>query len=479
MVKSIFGDRSRLVAGAMLATAALCAAPGAAQVKKRDLGKIAENDKPVPVEELGFEVPQIAPGPPMTLPEVLEAVDKNNRALVAGRMEIEKVEARLSQAYAYILPFSQATLTYSHNDHSDTANFGADLGIDMPPMVIRQQEDLKGMVQVGMNLIHAEGWATISAAKRGVALAKLSVEEGRQIALHQVAQGYYMALMAKELIDLRIEQALSAAHHLKVAKARLDAGTGLKIDVLRAETDLETAHQELISANLGYETARDALTVATGTQQRGLLMPVLPGDMVAPQDDETKLAEKASGSRADIARSAANIALLQKQLDVVWLKFVPTLNVGWGLQYQFTETADLGSPDRSRWSLIFTLTVPIYNHQRYAELDLQRIALRQAMLQQDDIAANASLEVRRLRREYLGKLSALVVAERQKELAKQALTLIEASYAAGTGSSLEVTDAHKTRSMADVNATVKRFEVQNALLSLLKAIGQDMSVLGK
>jgi outer membrane protein TolC len=464
----------------LIAVFSLRALSSLAQTDDKDPATAAKLEALTLVEELGFELPEIQPGPAMTLPEVLEAVDRNNRSLNAGRMEIEKVEARLSQAYAYILPFSQGSLTFTHNDHEDTANFAMPgVNLDIPPMVIRRQQDLKGMLQVGMNLIHAEGWATISAAKRGVELAKASVEEARQMALHQVAQGYYLALMAKELIDLRIEQARSAAHHLKVAKARLDAGTGLKIDVLRAQTDLETAHQDLISAHLSYETARDALTVAAGLEDRGLLMPVPPKNQNAPTEEESTLVEQAHGSRADIARSQANIALMRKQLDAVWLKFVPTLNVGWGLQYQFTEPPNLGSSDRSRWSLIFTLTVPIYNHQRYGELDMQRVALRQAMLQEDDILVNAALEVRRLRREYLAKLSSLLVAERQKELAKQALTLIEASYEIGTGSSLEVTDAHKTRTMAEVNVTVKRFEVQSALLALLKAIGQDISDLGK
>lgn len=479
MIDNFFWRKAWLLTGG-ICVFSLSAFSSLAQMDEKAPAPQAEVEVLALIDDLGFEVPETTQGPPMTLPEVLEAVDKNNRALNAGRMEIEKVEARLSQAYAYILPFSQGSLTFTHNDHEDTANFAMPgVNLDIPPMVIRRQQDLKGMLQVGMNLIHAEGWATISAAKRGVALAKASVEEARQMALHQVAQGYYLALMAKELIDLRIEQARSAAHHLKVAKARLDAGTGLRIDVLRAQTDLETAHQDLISAHLSYETARDALTVAAGLENRGLLMPVPPKEISVPTAEDSTLVEQAQGSRTDVARSRANIALMQKQLDAVWLKFVPTLNVGWGLQYQFTEPPSLGSSDRSRWSLIFTLTVPLYNHQRYGELDMQRVALRQAMLQEDDILVNAALEVRKLRREYLAKLSSLLVANRQKELAKQALTLIEASYEIGTGSSLEVTDAHKTRTMADVNVTVKRFEAQSALLALLKAIGQDVSGLGR
>jgi len=159
------------------------------------------------------------------------------------------------------------------------------------------------------------------------------------------------------------------------------------------------------------------------------------------------------------------------------MQFLPTLDVGWQLQYQFTKPGDMGSDDRSRWALVFTLSVPIYNHFRYGDLDYKRAALKQAMIEEEDKSAKLGLEVRTARREYLSALSANAIAERQVALAREAQALIEASYEAGTGTSLDVTDARRTLSATNVNLITTRLKAQIALLALLRAAGRDMQAI--
>jgi len=445
-----------------------------AEVKKEQMGPPAGEVKPQqPTAALAeeFEIPKITPGPEMTIAEALRAADKRNLTLEAARAEIEKTEAKLSQAWALVLPAAQSKLQLMHRDHEDSVNFG---GTDL---VIMPQQDLKGIVEAGMPLINAQSWLTISAAKKGVELARMSVEQGRQQLLLGVAQAYYMALMAESLIGLYETQVNSSEHHRQVAAARFEAGTGLRIDVIRAETDLYEARQKLLSAHLSFDNARDAIGVLTGSS--GLPMPVEAPPMNSPSGDEAELAKRALAQRPDLKSKNLNMELMRKQLDASWMQFVPTLDAAWQFQYQFTKPSELGSTDRSRWTLLFTLSVPIYNHFRYGDLDEKRAALRQAMIQQKDAEENASMSVRKTRRDYLTALSSVAIAERQAILAKEALTLVEASYNAGTGSSLDITDGRRTASSAEVNWAAKRLEAQVALLSLLNAIGEDVSTFAK
>lgn len=166
--------------------------------------------------------------------------------------------------------------------------------------------------------------------------------------------------------------------------------------------------------------------------------------------------------------------LMDTQLDKVWMQFLPTLTAGWQLQYQFTKPGDMGSDDRSRWAAVLTLSVPLYNQARYGDLKYQRASLRQALLEQEDAEVNASMGIRKARRDYLTALSSVQIAERQNDLTKEALTLTEASFNAGTGSSLDVTDARRMSSSATINLATKNLQAVVALLTLLDAIGQDM-----
>ncbi|MCP4602628.1 MAG: TolC family protein [Proteobacteria bacterium] len=417
-----------------------------------------------------FELPEITAGPNMTLAEALLAADRRNVSLAVARLEIEKTEAQLSMAWAALLPRAQGKIQFMHRDHEDTASFATD-------MVIMPQEDLKGSLDVGMPLINVQSWYTVSAAKKGIELARMTVEQGRQQILFGVAQAYYMALMARSLINMYETQVKSATHHLKVAKARFNAGTGLRIDVIRAETDLTQARQELLSSHLSFDNARDVIGVLTRT--KGLPTPVEAPPIEVPVGSNNELADQAIRDRRDIKAKGLAVELKEKDLDASWMQFLPTLDAGWQLQYQFTEPGDMGSNDRSRWVAMFTLSVPIYNQHRYGDLDHKRAALRQAILQKEDTQQNASMEVRKVRRNYLTALSSVNIAERQEKLAKEALTLTEASYNAGTGSSLDVTDARRRASEAEINLASKRLQAQIALLSLLSAIGEDILKLSK
>lgn len=480
---------SALVAGAWFGLAALSAAAQEGPEKTGSatpLTVAGEGDAAASSSAaVDMELPSITPGPEMTLAQALEAADKRNITLEAARLEVTKAEAQLSQSYALILPAAQANMQLMVRDHADTIDFAESLagalpaGVSIPSseMVIMPRDDLKGTLQVGVPLINLQSWHTISAAKRGVELASISIEGARQQILLGVAQAYYMSLMARELIDLYENGVRSAAHHLKVAKARFEAGTGLRIDVIRAETDLESERQNLVSAHLSFDNARDAIGVLTGAG--GLPMPVAETRVDPPVGDEAALTEKAVGERRDIQAKQKAIELMHKQLDASWMQFLPTLDAAWQLQYQFTEPGEMGSNDRSRWVFLFTLTVPIYNHFRYGDLDYKRAALRQAEIQAEDTKSNASMEVRKARRDWGTALSTVDIAERQAKLAAEGLTLVEASYNAGTGSSLDVTDARRTLSMANVNLAVKRVEAQIALLRLLSAVGEDMRQVAK
>jgi outer membrane protein TolC len=396
-----------------------------------------------------------------------------------ARVEIDKAAAQLKEAYALVLPGIQAKMTLMHRDHADVFNFGdslppalaASVG-GMPDTVIAPQQDLTGALEAGMALIDAQSWFTIGAAKKGVEAARLAVEDGRQLLLLGVSQAFYVTMMTRSLIDLYEEQIRSSQHHLDVARARYEAGTGLKIDVIRAETELESARQDLVKAHFSFDNARDALGELTGSEE--LPLPVETALATAPAGDDAALVERASSTRTDLAAKRAIIAAMEKQLDAAWMQFLPSLDVGWQLQYQFTKPGDMGSGDRSRWALVFTLSVPIYNHFRYGDLDYKRAVLKQAMIDEEDKAAHLGVEVRTARRDYLSALSANAIAERQVALASEALTLIEASYEAGTGTSLDVTDARRTLSATNVNLITTRLKAQIALLALLRAAGQDM-----
>ena len=420
----------------------------------------------------------ITPGPQMSLAQVLEKADERNLSFRAAELEIAKAQAQLKKSWALVLPGIKGSLEYTRMDHEDTFDMGAALaqaGVPLPPMdpmLVNPQNQLKGIIKAGISLINLQSWLTIKAAKKGVEAAKLAVEDGRQRLLMGVALTYYYCLMNRALIDMQREQVISASKHLEVATIRHKAGAGLRIDVIRAQTDLATAKQNLNASFSMFDNARDALKTLIDTKE--MPMPVEPGQINIIADNESEMVAEARGARFDLKSKKAMIQVQKKQLDAAWMQFVPTLDAGGQFQYQFTQLPDLGSDDKSRWAIMFTLSVPIYNHFRYGDLDYRRAALRQAQIEEEDASVNLGLEVRTARRNYLTALSETDVAQQQYALAQEGLSLVEAAYKSGAGSSLEVTTARRDFMGASVNMVAKRLVAQMKLLELLRIMGKDM-----
>lgn len=415
-------------------------------------------------------LPTISPGQPMTLGQALGLADRRNLSLAAARTDLERADAELYLAWAALFPTAKGTLTYMHRDHEDAATVGG------TRIVTRNQDDLSGAIDVSMPLVNGQLWMGIHAGRAGEDVAALTVETARQALLTSVATAYYQALTAKELIEVQQGQIRSASRHLEIAKTRFRSGVGARLDVLRAQSDVVRAVEQLRAAHLAFENARDALGILTGAG--GLPLPVEDRELRSPTAGEDELVEQAVERREDLRLKQSLIELADRRLDASWMQFLPSLNASWQLTHQFTTPSSFGDQDQTRWAAYLVLTVPIYSQTRYADLDVRRAAVSKAQLEAEDAAQNAALEVRRARRDYLTALDAVETAAAQAELARETLTLTEAEYIAGTGSSLAVTDARRSSREAELNLAIKRFEAQTALLALLRAVGEDMSQLG-
>jgi outer membrane protein len=424
----------------------------------------------------------VTPGPELTLAQAVRRAQERNLTLQATRLEIDKARAQLHQAWGALLPFVGGQVGYTYNDHADRVDIAGSIGDalssilppgvtlpEMEPMVVRRQEELRGSVQASVPLVNVQAWMGVSAARLGVEAAALTVESAQEQLLFGVAQAYWSAVVSRELVGVQAQQVIAATRHVEVARARQAAGDALRIDVVRAETEVEKARQDLLAAHLALDNARDALATLTASDE--LPLPAPPPALTPPAAGEGDLAQQIA-QRPEVRAARAVVAASDRLLTASWMQLLPTLSLAGQYSYLFTEPPELASQDRSRWAALLTLTVPIYTEVRYADLDAKRAALRQAELRAAEVATNAELEARKARRDYLTSLATVDTAERQAQLTREALTLAETAYANGAGTSLDVTDAQRASRTAEINAAAQRLKSQMALLGLLKATGQ-------
>jgi len=434
---------------------------------------------------------QPTPGYELTLGQAIAEAEARNLAIHAAKLEIDRADARLAQAWGLVMPMLSAGLNAIHADKADVVDFGESMaaglgpilesvGIELPPMepnptVVRRQDTVTGQITAALSVINVKNWFTISAARKGLDVTRLSIESVRQQLLVGVAQAYYMALMSKNLVDMQITQVKSAAHHLDFATKRYESGAGLKIEVARAQTDLADARQQLLSARLAFDSARDALGVLTGNA--GLPMPVATDELPMPAGSDDELVSWAHKHRLDLAVGEASILLAKRQYNVAWAGFLPTFDMAWQGSYQFTEPSALGAQDRARWNLVFNLNIPIFQYFTIGALKEAKVSTRIAQLKLEDQKQNIGAEVRQARRDHQTALASAELAGQQVLLAREVMELAQTAYEAGAGSSLEVTDARRTVAAAEVNLMARQLQVQISRLVLHRALGTEIKEL--
>ena len=96
--------------------------------------------------------------------------------------------------------------------------------------------------------------------------AKLTYEDDvRQVEL-EVQTAYSNLLQNRELIKSQEKNVEQATEALRLAKARLDAGAGVQLDVLNAQVQLLTAQSTQLQALFGYNSSLAEFDRATGAQ---------------------------------------------------------------------------------------------------------------------------------------------------------------------------------------------------------------------
>lgn len=452
-------------------------------VDDASVGLLAADDPDV-VALLGQQTLfEVAAGPEMTLSQAIAATDAANLDLEALRFEVQKADARTSMAYGALLPMLSADLTYRRADHADQMDLGASMGplfdaLGIPadqrgePTEVASLNSVSGSMTAVVPLVNVASWLNVGVAEEAEALAELNVEDARQRLLTAAAQSHTAALLSRTLVELRRAEIDSAVRQVIVARRRVAADVGLRIDQVRAEADLALAVQNYNDAVLALESARDGLAVLTHSQAMPLPVDGSSTDRAALRT-QTEAESLAARSDLEVLRKQGELA--EDQLDVLWAGFAPTLSAVWQGTWQLTEPTGLGSDDSTRWTAMLTLDIPLYDGVRYGRLDEQRAAAEQLEVQLRSAELQVGQEIRQARRELFSAESAVGNAQLQLELAREALTLTMRAYEAGAGSSLEVTDSRKVVAMTQSNLVSAQLQVELARLSLTRALGLDLA----
>jgi len=382
-------------------------------------------------------------GQPLTIDRALQMATSRNESLKVSQERLRESQAHVSEAKAAFLPSMNLNILYTPAQASPLLKIPA--GVFGPneqtfrANMIRENVmrfDLSQPVYTGGRLANA-----YAAQAAGEEASRLDVERSRQALTLQVYESFYAALMNEQGIRVSDEGVTIAQKHLDLAKARFDAGSAARLDVLRAEVELSNAKTKLIrarsAADVAYQTLRTVLSLPEGEPLRlaGSLddIPSLPP--AAALDD-------ALASRADIRAIGQQREAAQRMVSLANAELKPMVALSGNFQYQEDGLSNLLQGTNRSYQFGVSMTVPLFNAPSVAaKRGAATARVKQAEHEAHAALDSARLEVASASRELDAAREIVATEQKAVEMAREGLSIAEVSYENGVITSTELNDA--------------------------------------
>jgi outer membrane protein TolC len=405
----------------------------------------------------------------LTLDDALALAKKRNKNLIAEHWRVAQAQTNLSSAWARLLPTIAAQGRYTRNYH----DFVFCQGMVDPTtkicmggtLTIQPVNQLDGVVSFNAPLIVPAAYPGLQSVKANIGAAEANFDVSESTIMFGVAQAFYAAGIADEVLVARRSSIEVTRATLKNAQTRLAAGTVTKVDVDRAELAVLRAEQLEREAIHGRDQAYRGL--ATLIQIDGpFRVKTGPSITAAPnaQDVDMALKLRPEFRALELSVKAAD---LQATTDA-W-RWAPQIS-GFGNAHKFNYQNF--NRDRYSWAVGVQLDWTIYDggardaERHLADAQREESAARAEALSdtiRDDLATNRSL--------VQTKLQAVSAATRSVDLARETIDLVRTQYEAGTVTQVDLLQAQDGLVGAQEALAQARFDLAVADLTLRKTAG--------
>lgn len=446
------------------------------------------------------------PAQPLTIQDAVAIALGVNRSLALSQESLLRAQGRTSETRAALNPTLNANGTFTRLDQGQSANIGgrsvALVNADQPTLGITATLpiDIAGLLRTATDQARFQEIAT-----------RLDINRTRNQIVLDVKSAFYDVLRAQALADVATETLQNSLDRLDDANKRFKAGVVAKFDVLRAETDVLNAQQNLIQARSQVSLAIAALNntigidintplqvapqgaveeppgvappapinTAPGTEQPPIRsqIPEVRFDSLNLGPEYDSVNKEALVTRPEILEADATIAAAQKGIALARRSQYPTLGVSVGGLYN--PNAAGFSPRTTTAQAVVSLNFPIFDGGvARARVQEARADVATAQTNRRTTVDQVQLEVRSAYLQLLQARDRVAVANQALAQAQEAFRLARVRYNAGVASQaglsplLEVSDAQAALTTAENNRVNALYEYNNSRARLDKAAGR-------
>jgi outer membrane protein TolC len=405
---------------------------------------------------------EAAPQVLSTWQQALALVRSRSTTVAIAQSRVVAAQARARQALASTLPNLSGNAAAQRNLLFGTSSQRG-LNLRSPS----SSTTWSAGVQFSQTLLDLRTWHDVGTARSSVEAAQVSAEDAERLALGALADTIVTVITAERLAEVSRVSLRSNLSTLDLTKKRTLLGAASAVDVLRAEQEVATARASVVQSDETLRQAREALGMALGYPEAWGVAADIKVDQLASDARSVCTPIQDPEERSDVRAARLNVRVSERNTESPSYGLAPRLTLGSGLNYSSIPEA----PRPLDWSISAVLTVPIYDGGELgAERDLNRattVEARQALTQ---TARQARLEAMQAQRSIQVAQANFDVSRQARDIAAESARLSRIAFVHGTGTSFDLVDAARRQREAEIDVTIKEFEVVRAQISALLAL---------
>jgi TolC family type I secretion outer membrane protein len=407
---------------------------------------------------------------PLSLPAIADIALQNNPATRKAWNEARAASAQVRYAEGYFMPSITAGVglnrvtTAAHPESFDQNSMSYGPGLQLSYLICNFGGGRDAAVQQALQTVYA---------------ANFSFNQAIQDTLLNAELAYYSVISAQAGLEAAATNALNAKAILDAATARRDAGLGVDLDVLQAQTAHDQARYALASAQGLLQIAQGLLAQAMGLPSDtlvALIQPVAPLPASLSGQDMRRLTDEALARRPDLSSARAALSAREAAIRVARASRWPSLYATASATRNYYELYGESNRDSQShdWtymgglSLKWNLFDGMQTLSSVRTAEAQAEALR-AQLKQAELGASAEIWTRfqnyeTALRKHEFSTSAMTSASSAREMALE-------SYQSGVKTILDLLNADNQLAQSRNQQIAARQEVFTALARLAHATG--------
>lgn len=443
-------------------------------------------EPPVPTQPAS-PPPQTPPTHFLTLTEAIEQALRYHYDILLAQEKIKDARLQITETSAQGMPQLSLNASYGRQDPirlgsaSDTSGTGG-AGFGSNPQLaaflglasvnsFQSRLTLSQLLFAGFRIVDGVRLAQIN-----LGLQEENLRLARQNVAYQVTSAYFNALRNWEITQIDRESLEQAREQVRLAEARVRAGTGVKLDILQAQSQVIQIQQRL-SQDLGnFEKAKMSLNLAIGREADHPVELNRQATVIDLNRQESENLKLALEGRSEVKQLSMQKEMSELNATIQGRSIWPTISAQ--VVYSLQDNQVINGNTNNVQNLNYTLNMnwPIFDGlAAHAKAQRAQQSAIQAQINLDQLRQRIIVEVKQASLDIQEARERMLMAQAGVQVAEENLRVAKVSYREGVGIGMDVLNAQMTLLQAKNALINARFDLNTRLARLYQTMGLDIN----